>query len=70
MAFFDTTGRDATLFQPIAALRGLLDTPFDTRARAIRARTAELRSMSDEELSRLGIARRDILRHALLTAGR
>ncbi len=53
-------------FRPVSALLGLIDTPFDARARRIRSRIAALRRLSDEDLARMGLARADIARHVLM----
>ncbi|MBY6116496.1 hypothetical protein KUW09_15595 [Mameliella alba] len=62
MAYFDNSfvSNRASLRQRIARV---FETPFDRRYRQRTARIEALRSLSDAELTRRGIAREDILFH-------
>lgn len=70
MAFFDQTFTGQSVGRSSGPLHRLLDTPFDDRARRIRARIAELRALSDDELAACGLARADIVRHVLMSVRR
>ncbi|MFZ7089492.1 hypothetical protein [Primorskyibacter sp. 2E233] len=62
MAFYDNSfpARQSTLRSRFARL---FDTPFDRRQRQLTARMAYLRSLSDAQLSDLGMTRDTILIH-------
>ncbi|SLN39270.1 hypothetical protein ROJ8625_01835 [Roseivivax jejudonensis] len=75
MAFFDTVFSSPRLprlpaLRPLDRFKTVMDTPFDARARTIRARIAHLRACDDAELAARGLSRADIVRHVLMTSRR
>ncbi|ETX14328.1 hypothetical protein OCH239_03270 [Roseivivax halodurans JCM 10272] len=70
MAFFDQSFSTPSARHWSGPFQRLFDTPFDLRSRRIRSRIAELRALSDEELSACGITRAEIVRHVLMTVRR
>lgn len=67
MAFFDEFQPRPMSLPSVASvtetLRGLFETPFARRNRMISEQIRELRSLSDDQLSKRGLTRDDIIPH-------
>lgn len=68
MAYFDQTYAPKHSF--VTVLKNLFETPFDRKNKEIAAKVAELRGLSDAQLSEMGITRSEILVHVFGTATR